>query len=79
MPDQVAPSQKDAIKAREDRDRFSQAAQAYANDVVPKARGTAARQLQDAQAYRARVVRRGRGRYVALRSVADRVSERRPT
>ncbi len=56
VPDPVAPSQKDAIKAREDRDRFSQEAQAYANDVVPKARGAATRQLQDAQAYRTRVV-----------------------
>lgn len=61
VPDQVAPSQKDAIKAREDRDRFSQEAQAYANDVVPKARGTASRQLQDAQAYRARVVAEAEG------------------
>jgi membrane protease subunit HflK len=61
VPDQVAPSQKDAIKAREDRDRFSQEAQAYTNDVVPKARGTAARQLQDAQAYRARVVAEAEG------------------
>jgi modulator of FtsH protease HflK len=61
VPDQVAPSQKDAIKAREDRDRFSQEAQAYTNDVVPKARGMASRQLQDAQAYRARVVAEAEG------------------
>jgi membrane protease subunit HflK len=61
VPDPVAPSQKDAIKAREDRDRFSQEAQAYANDVVPKARGTAARQMQDAQAYRTRVVAEAEG------------------
>jgi membrane protease subunit HflK len=61
VPDPVAPSQKDAIKAREDRDRFSQEAQAYANDVVPKARGTAARQMQDAQAYRTRVVAESEG------------------
>jgi modulator of FtsH protease HflK len=61
VPDQVAPSQKDAIKAREDRDRFTQEAQAYANDVVPKARGTASRQLQDAQAYRSRVVAEAEG------------------
>jgi modulator of FtsH protease HflK len=61
VPDPVAPSQKDAIKAREDRDRFSQEAQAYANDVVPKARGTAARQLQDAQAYRTRIIAESEG------------------
>ncbi len=31
-------------------------AQAYANDVVPNARGAAARALQDAEGYRARVI-----------------------
>jgi modulator of FtsH protease HflK len=31
-------------------------AQAYANDILPKARGSASRQLEDAQAYRARIV-----------------------
>jgi membrane protease subunit HflK len=61
VPDQVAPSQKDAIRAREDRDRFSLEAQAYANEIVPKARGTAARQIQDAQAYRARVIAEAEG------------------
>jgi membrane protease subunit HflK len=61
VPDPVAPSQKDAIKAREDRDRFGQEAQAYANDILPKARGMAARQMQDAQAYRWRVAAEAEG------------------
>ncbi|HZF27452.1 MAG TPA: FtsH protease activity modulator HflK [Steroidobacteraceae bacterium] len=61
VPDQVAPAQKDAIKAREDRDRFGQEAQAYTNDLVPRARGLASRQLQDAQAYRARVIAEAEG------------------
>lgn len=55
VPDPVAPAQKDAIKAREDRDRFSEEAQAYTNDILPRARGAAARKLQEAQAYRSRV------------------------
>jgi membrane protease subunit HflK len=71
VPDPVAPSQKDAIKAREDRDRFSQEAQAYSNDVVPKARGTAARQLQDAQAYRTRVVAESEGETARFGQVLD--------
>lgn len=54
VPSEVAPAQEDAIKAREDRDRASLAAQAYANDLIPRARGAAVRQVQDAQAYRAR-------------------------
>jgi len=38
VPNEVAPAQADAIKAREDRDRLSLAAQAYANDLIPRAR-----------------------------------------
>ena len=71
VPDPVAPSQKDAIKAREDRDRFSQEAQAYSNDVVPKARGTAARQLQDAQAYRTRVIAEAEGETARFAQLLD--------
>lgn len=56
VPQEVAPAQQDAIKAREDRDRFSLEAQAYANDLIPRARGNAVRQIQDAQAYRAQKV-----------------------
>jgi membrane protease subunit HflK len=55
VPEQVSPAQKDAIKAREDKDRATLAAQTYANDIVPKARGLAVSVLEGAQAYRARV------------------------
>jgi membrane protease subunit HflK len=50
VPNEVASAQADAIRAREDRDRFSLEAQAYANDIIPRARGAAVRQVQDAQA-----------------------------
>jgi membrane protease subunit HflK len=53
VPNEVAPAQQDAIKAREDRDRLSLEAQAYSNDLIPRARGAAVRLTQDAQAYRA--------------------------
>jgi membrane protease subunit HflK len=56
VPEQVSPAQKDAIKAREDKDRATLAAQTYANDIVPKARGLAVSVLEGAEAYRARVV-----------------------
>ncbi|NLG75303.1 MAG: FtsH protease activity modulator HflK [Xanthomonadaceae bacterium] len=56
VPSEVATAQQDAIKAREDRDRFSLAAQAYANDLIPRARGEGVRYVQDAHAYRARVI-----------------------
>jgi membrane protease subunit HflK len=56
FPGDVEASVQDAIKAREDKERMSFEAEAYANDVVPNARGAAARQLQDAEGYRARVI-----------------------
>lgn len=61
VPEQVSPAQKDAIKAREDKDRSTLSAQTYANDIVPKARGLAVSQLEGAQAYRARVVAAAEG------------------
>lgn len=69
VPNEVAPAQQDAIKAREDRDRLSLAAQAYSNDLIPRARGGAVRQVQEAQAYRARKIANAEGeanRFLAL-------------
>lgn len=55
-PPQVQEAVDDATKAREDKDRFRLQAEAYSNDVIPKARGAAARQIQQAEAYQARVI-----------------------
>jgi membrane protease subunit HflK len=56
VPEQVSSAQRDAIKAREDKERLGLEAQAYANDILPKAKGSAARQMEDSQAYKARIV-----------------------
>ena len=56
VPEPVAPSQKDAIKAREDKDRLRVEAETYSNDILPRARGTAEPQLLDSEAYRQRIV-----------------------
>jgi membrane protease subunit HflK len=56
VPEQVAPAQKDAIKAREDKDRSTLSAQTYANDIVPKARGLAVSVVEGARAHRSRVI-----------------------
>jgi modulator of FtsH protease HflK len=56
VPEQVAPAQKDAIKAREDKERATLAAETYANDIVPKARGAAVSVVEGARAYRSRVI-----------------------
>jgi membrane protease subunit HflK len=61
FPSQVEVAVQDAIKAREDRERLSFEAQAYANDVLPRARGEAVRRRQDSEGYRARVVADAQG------------------
>jgi modulator of FtsH protease HflK len=61
VPADVKPAQEDAIRAREDRNRASSEAQAYSNDLIPRARGAAVRRSQDAQAYRASKVAEAEG------------------
>jgi membrane protease subunit HflK len=60
-PDQVAPAFEDAVKAQEDRARSRSEAQAFADDIIPQAKGKAARMLQDAEAYRATAVNTATG------------------
>jgi len=55
-PDQVQGAFADAIKAREDEQRLINEAEAYANEVIPKARGRAARVIEEANAYKAKVI-----------------------
>jgi len=54
-PEQVQAAFDDAVKASQDRERQKNEGQAYANDVIPKARGTAARLLEEAEGYQKRV------------------------
>jgi membrane protease subunit HflK len=56
VPDAVQDAQRDAIKADKDRQRYQQEAELYRNDVLPRARGAAAKELQDAAAYKLQVV-----------------------
>lgn len=56
VPEDVQAAQRDANKAIEDKERLSKEAQAYANDIIPKARGNAQRLLLDAEAYKLQVV-----------------------
>lgn len=60
-PEQVQSSFEDAIKAREDKQRLINEAEAYANDVVPKARGAAARAIEEAEGYREQIVAKAEG------------------
>ena len=55
-PEDVQEAFSDAIKAREDKERFVNEAQAYSNEVLPRARGDAQRALEESEAYKSRVV-----------------------
>jgi len=55
-PEQVQAAFDDAVKAGQDRERQKNEGEAYANDVIPRARGTASRLLEEANGYRARLV-----------------------
>jgi modulator of FtsH protease HflK len=69
VPDPVQAAFNDAVKAGADRDRFKNEGQAYASDVIPKARGTASRLLEEAEGYRSRVVAQAEGDSQRFRSV----------
>jgi membrane protease subunit HflK len=60
-PEQVKAAFDDVVKAGQDRDRQMNEGQAYANDVIPRARGTAARLLQEAEGYRQRLIATAEG------------------
>jgi membrane protease subunit HflK len=60
-PEQVQESFDDAVKAGQDRERQKNEGEAYANDVIPRARGTASRLLEEANGYRARLVATAEG------------------
>jgi membrane protease subunit HflK len=60
-PSQVQAAFDDVIKAREDEERLKNEAQAYANGIVPEARGRAQRVLEEAGAYREQVVASAEG------------------
>lgn len=60
-PQQVLAAFDDAVKAGQDKDRLRNDGLAYANDVVPKAKGLAARLLAEAEGYRQKVVENAHG------------------
>jgi membrane protease subunit HflK len=68
-PEQVQAAFDDAVKAGQDKERQKNEGQAYANDVIPKARGEASRMLQDAEGYRSKVVANAEGNAARFRQV----------
>ncbi|MFO1364047.1 MAG: FtsH protease activity modulator HflK [Burkholderiales bacterium] len=68
-PEQVQEAFNDAVKAKQDLERQKNEGQAYYNDVVPKARGTASRLSEEASGYRQRVVANAEGEAARFRLV----------
>jgi len=68
-PEQVQAAFDDAVKAGQDRERQKNEGQSYANDVIPRARGTAARLGEEAQGYRQRVIANAEGDASRFRQV----------
>ena len=60
-PEQVQAAFADVVKAREDEVRQKNEAEAYANDIVPRARGAAFRLVQEAEAYKKQVIAKAEG------------------
>ena len=69
-PEKVQAAFDDAVKAQQDRVRLVNEGQAYANDVVPRARGLASRLLEEANGYGTEVTQRAEGDAARFRSIA---------
>jgi membrane protease subunit HflK len=68
-PEQVQAAFDDVLKAGQERERAKNEAQAYANDVVPRAVGSASRLQEESEAYKARIVAQADGDAQRFRSV----------
>jgi membrane protease subunit HflK len=68
-PEQVQAAFDDVLKAGQERERAKNEAQAYANDVVPRAVGSASRLKEEADAYKSRIVSQAQGDAQRFRSV----------
>jgi len=77
-PEQVQASFDDAVKAKQDLERQKNEGQAYANDIIPKAKGAASRLTAEAQGYRLRVENEAKGnasRFEQILTQYDRAPE----
>ena len=68
-PEQVQPAFDDVLKAGQERERSKNEAQAYANDVIPRAVGSASRLKEESDAYKARIVAQAQGDTQRFKSV----------
>lgn len=74
-PEQVQAAFDDAVKAGQDRERQKNEGQAYANDVIPKARGLASRLQEEANGYQQRIIAQAEGDANRFRQVLTEYSK----
>jgi membrane protease subunit HflK len=74
-PEQVKDAFDDVVKAREDEERLKNLAEAYSNDVIPRARGFSARIVLEAQAYKAAVTAKAEGETARFDQIRDEYSK----
>ena len=60
-PEQVQDAFSDAIRAREDEQRYINEAEAYRNEIIPLARGKAVQIIEEAKAYRVKLIKSAEG------------------
>ncbi len=70
-PEQVQAAFSDAVKAREDRQRSINEAEAYSNSVIPRARGARSRMLEEAKGYKQQVIEKAEGETSRFQQVLD--------
>ncbi|HEY8580623.1 MAG TPA: protease modulator HflK, partial [Beijerinckiaceae bacterium] len=70
-PEQVIAAFRDVTAAQQDMERMRNEAEAYANRVVPEARGSAARILQEAEGYREQTVAEARGQAARFNQIYE--------
>ena len=70
-PDQVIAAYRDVTAAQQDLDRMRNEADTHANQVVPEARGAAARIVQESQAYREQIVAEARGQTARFNQIYE--------
>jgi modulator of FtsH protease HflK len=68
-PEQVQAAFDDVLKAGQERERAKNEAQAYANDVIPRATGAASRLTQEAEGYKSRIIAQAQGDAQRFKSV----------
>jgi membrane protease subunit HflK len=71
MPEQVQAAFSDAVKAREDRQRSINEAEAYSNAVIPRARGERSRMIEESKAYKQQVIEKAQGETSRFQQVLD--------